>query len=231
VPLQVLFAGGLILLAHRARARRAGAGEWFPLAGALLYLLLASQSNLQLGVRLILPAIPLLLVLAGRAVQNGLETRSGRVALTLLLVWLAGVSAHAYPQGLAYFNEWAGGPKNGVKYLVDSNLDWGQNLRELSDYIGRNRIRKLTLYYFGFDKLHRYGLQDRVERRAPPWSPKLVRETRLIPEPGIYAVSASLLPGHFFAPVYRDYFRYFREREPDARAGHTIFIYKVPPPL
>ena len=35
------------------------------------------------------------------------------------------------PHYLAYFNELAGGPANGFKELVDSNLDWGQDLKNL----------------------------------------------------------------------------------------------------
>jgi hypothetical protein len=111
---------------------------------------------------------------------------------------------------------------------VDSNLDWGQNLPELAEYVKTNRIKKIKLYYFGFDKLHRYGVQDRIERAPPPWSTQLVQTRQLVPEPGLYAVSATLLPGHFFAEEYRDYFQAFRERRPDARAGYSIFIYKIP---
>lgn len=48
-----------------------------------------------------------------------------------------------------------------------------------------------------------------------------------MPSPGYYAVSATLLPGHFFAPEYRDYFRFFRDRRPFAKAGYSIFLYYV----
>ena len=229
IPVQILFVAGLILLARKAWRRRTVAAHWFLLLPFCVYLGLAAQSELQLGLRLVLPAMPFMPLLGGLAVEQALITRRGRFTILVLLGWLAGASAFIYPQGIAYFNEWVGGPSQGWKYLVDSNLDWGQNLPELANYIRENRVKKLRLYYFGFDKLHRYGLQDKVEVKAPPWGPALVSETRLRPEPGIYAISATLLPGHFFPPEYRDYFQWFREREPIARAGYSIFIYEVLP--
>ena len=140
---------------------------------------------------------------------------------------MAAASVSIYPQGIAYFNEWAGGPDQGWKYLVDSNLDWGQNLPELADYVRRQRLDRVNLCYFGADRLDRYGIGDRVVQWPPPWG-QWASERRLLPEPGVWAVSASFLTGHMFAEEYRDYFGYFRERRPDAKAGYSIFIYRVP---
>ncbi len=223
IAVQVLCVAGLLVAAFR----RDGAALVLVLPAAI-YLAAASQSDLQLGVRLVMPARPFATLLTGFAIRQAIETRRGQAALVVLLAWLAGASAFIYPQGLAYFNEWAGGPAEGWKYLVDSNLDWGQNMPDLARWVRENRVRKLTLYYFGYDKLHRYGLQDIVEPAAPPWSAQLVSSTRLDPKPGLYAISATLLPGHFFPQEYRDYFQYFRSRTPDARAGYGIFIYRVP---
>jgi hypothetical protein len=185
------------------------------------------QSALQLGVRLVLPALPFFLLVGCFAIRQALGGRVGRVALLLLFGWLAVASASIYPQGIAYFNEWVGGPANGWKYLSGSNLDWGQGLPQLAEYVKRNRLKQVKLYYFGFDKLHRYGLQDVVIPQAAPWFPEYVEETILKPKPGVYAVSTTLLPGHFFDLKYRDYFRFFRERRPDAVVGYAIFVYKV----
>jgi len=227
IAVQILFVGGAVLLSARCWRRKAVAADGFLLVPGILYLSLAMQSNLQLGVRLVLPCLPFALLVGGVAIERGLQSPTGRAALTAVLLWMMVASVSIYPQGISYFNEWAGGPGQGWKYLVDSNLDWGQNLPELADYVRRNRLQKLKLYYFGYDKLHRYGIEDRVERLAPPWGPDLVSGTRLVPSPGIYAVSATLLPGHFFDTPYRDYFLYFREREPEAKIGYSIFIYKV----
>ena len=45
--------------------------------------------------------------------------------------------------------------------------------------------------------------------------------------PGIYAISVSLLPSHFFAPKYRRYYEYFRNSKPGAIVAESIYIYQV----
>jgi hypothetical protein len=47
------------------------------------------------------------------------------------------------------------------------------------------------------------------------------------PKPGTYAISVNMLLGFFWTPEYENYFQYFREREPVAKAGYSIFIYEV----
>lgn len=227
IAIQILFVGGLILVARRMLTGRTSAADWFLVAPGFLYLGLAIPSNLQLGVRLVLPCFPFGFIVAGFAIERGLSTGRGKIALAVVFGWLAVASIWIYPQGLAYFNEWAGGPDQGWRYLVDSNLDWGQDLPELADYVRENGLRRLKLFYFGFDKLDRYGVEKEVEMPPVPWDPALVTGTKLIPTPGIYAVSATLLPGHYFLRDYWDYFRYFREREPDDEVGYSILIYKV----
>ncbi len=223
IALQALFTAGLLLLA----LRRSLVLLAFLLAPGLLYLGLAMQANLQLGVRLVLPAWPFAVLVAGLAVERAVASRAGRAALAVLLAWLAVASLSIYPHGIAYFNEWVGGPRNGWKYLADSNVDWGQNLPDLAAYIRRHRVRHLKLYFFGHDKLHRYGIEKQVEALAPPWSPSLVSETRLRPQPGLYAISASLLAGYLFAQPYRDYFAFFRSLHPIATPGYSVLIYRV----
>ena len=55
-----------------------------------------------------------------------------------------------YPHFLAYFNELTGGPDKGYLYVVDSNLDWGQDLKRLSRWVKENNIEKIHLDYFGW---------------------------------------------------------------------------------
>jgi hypothetical protein len=220
ISIQILFLAGLLVAALR-RERPA----LVLLLPALLYLGFAGQSDLQLGVRLVLPSLPFAILLGGYAVRQALEARRGQLALLALLGWLAGASAFIYPHGIAYFNEWAGGPSHGREYLVDSNLDWGQNLPDLAHYLHRHGIPRIKLYYFGFDKLHHWGLENRVELLAPPWNAQLVDGPRPKLEPGYYGVSATLLPGHLFAEEFRGYFAQFNRMTPVAHAGYGILIF------
>ncbi len=70
-------------------------------------------------------------VFGNRICKKLCENISGQSFL-LLIAWLVAETAFAYPNYLAYFNETVGGPKNGYKYVTDSNVDWGQDLKRLT---------------------------------------------------------------------------------------------------
>ncbi|MEX2262423.1 MAG: hypothetical protein WD696_10745 [Bryobacteraceae bacterium] len=220
--IQMLLLGGLALcLLQRDRE-----AFWW-LVPPLLYIGLASLSSLQFGVRLVLPALPFGLLLSGKAAAWLMKGRR-IVALAALLAWMTLASVPVYPHGISYFNGWAGGPENGLPYLADSNIDWGQDLPQLADYVRRKGIAKLHLSYFGSDIPWRFFSDEQAEQVAPPWTPKHAEGLKLKPRPGYWAISANLLPGHFFRPEYRQYFEAFRKMKPIARAGYSIYIYKVP---
>jgi hypothetical protein len=228
VSAQILIAGGWALVARAAWRGRLRSADTLWLLPGLLYIALASLSSLQLGVRLVLPALPFGLLLAGVAL-DWLWTARGRIAAILLIIWLAGASLWIYPRGITFFNAWAGGPQNGLRYLADSNVDWGQGLPDLADYLRRNRISQPRVSYFGTDNQWRYFREGEIELLAPPWSDSLAQGNPYRPEPGYYAISATLLPGQHFQPKYRDYFRAFREMQPVARPGNSFYVYKVGP--
>ncbi len=226
VPIQFLLAGGLLLEAAALLRRKFQPLHLFWILPGFLYIGLASFSSFQLGVRLVLPALPLGLMICGTAVQWSLRGR--RIALlAALFAVLALRTGEAYPHPMSFFNMWTGGPAEGLHYLADSNLDWGQNLRDLADLVHRRKIRKLHLSYFGSDAPWAYFRESELELVPPPWGPDLARGEQLKPEPGYWAISANLLPGHFFEPRYRNYYRAFREMEPIDRAGNSIYVYRV----
>ena len=98
------------------------------------------------GVRYLLPALPFLALIAGRGVDLLLASgRQGRVALAVLLAWQTAACAVSAPDPLAYFNEFVGGPDRGRRLLLDSNLDWGQDLGRAADYFRERGIAKPCL--------------------------------------------------------------------------------------
>jgi hypothetical protein len=115
----------------------------------------------------------------------------------------------------------------GARILSDSNVDWGQDLRELADLVRRAGIGKLRLSYFGNDSVWAYFREDQLELVAPPWSDDVAQGTVYTPTRGFYAISTSLLPGHMFAERYREYYSAFRQRKPIATAGYSIYLYWV----
>ena len=225
--LQLLILAGVAILCAAAFRRKLSVSDLFWIAPPLLYIALASLSPLQLGIRLILPAMPFGLLIAGVALQRLIMSR--RLILTgALFAFLVMRAAATQAHPLAFFNMWTGGPEHGLEYLADSNIDWGQGLRYLAEYVEEKQIPRIKLFYFGNDNPWRFFDDKRLEVVAPPWSPEQAQGLVFQPEPGYYAVSATLLPGHFFDRRYRDYFRVFREMTPIARAGYAIYIYKVP---
>ncbi len=228
VSLLVLILSGFAAMLYRFRGKD---GSWsvtlgIALAG-LIYLALASLTPFQAGVRLVLPALLCFLIVAAGGIHWLRGYRTGRVVVTLALFWLAGRTCWSYPRYISYFNSLSGGPSRALHYLSDSNVDWGQGLPNLASWLReRPEMAPIRLCYFGFDSPHARLPRDRFIPVAPPWGPEHARGTQLRPEPGYWAVSVSLLSGHLFAPEYRDYFAAFREREPVARAGNSIYIYR-----
>jgi 4-amino-4-deoxy-L-arabinose transferase-like glycosyltransferase len=219
------FVSGLAIWLRRDRQ------ALFWLAPPLLYLTLASLSSLQLGLRLILPSLIFFFLWTGAffslcASRRRWLPRVGAAALMLMMGWRAAV---AYPNYLSHFNSWVGGSEQGLAWLTDSNLDWGQNLPDFAEWVDREGIPRIHLAYFGMDNPWAYLRDDRMSSIAPPWSDDLAQGSRYVPKPGFYAISASLLTGQHFAPKYRDYFAAFRHAKPIAQIGYSIRVYEIRP--
>jgi hypothetical protein len=203
--------------------RRPWRAEAFFIWGTAAYLAaLAVHSHMHIGFRHLLPVLPLMILGAGFALDR---VRHRAVAAVLVLA-VAASSLRVYPHGISYFNEWIGGPENGWKYLADSNLDWGQDLPDLADYVLKNRIPVVKTYLFGLDSLERYLPGERFEPQMLPLDESWRGPARVAPGPGVYAVSVNRLLG-VFTPAYPDYLAWFRERRPVGRAGYSILIYQV----
>jgi len=228
LPLLALLSLAGILWAVAAWRRTLAWSDLFWSFPPLLYLVLASLSSLQLGYRLILPSVVFFVLWTAFAIERFPWRRAVPAVAAAALIWMAGRAVAQYPHYISSFNRLAGGSNQGLRYLSDSNLDWGQDLPSLAEYLERSRISKLRLAYFGMDNPYAYVSDQQVESIAPPWADHFARGLVFEPEPGYYAISATLLTGQLFAPKYRDYFRKFRESEPIAKAGYSIFVYKVP---
>jgi hypothetical protein len=116
-------------------------------------------------------------------------------------------SARAHPDYLAYFNELAGARPERV--LVDSDLDWGQDLRRLTATLQRRGIDTLSVRLFGSADLRRHDLP--VFRVLPPYQPAT----------GWIAVSELMLRTS-------DRFTWLKAYEPVERVGKSIRLYHIP---
>jgi tetratricopeptide (TPR) repeat protein len=180
-----------------------------PWIAALLYLLFAMAGNINIGIRHLLPMFALLTV--GTASQFSLQSRRVQLCAWLCTGWLLLVTWRACPYFIEYFNEIAGGPSNGYQWLVDSNLDWGQDVKRLKHFLDEQALTKIDLAYFGPRKsIDYHGI---AARRVTSGEAAGLRS-------GTLAISATELMNSAW-----DWLRACHK--PDARVGYTMFIYRL----
>jgi 4-amino-4-deoxy-L-arabinose transferase-like glycosyltransferase len=126
-------------------------------AAAAAMMAVAMSSPLDLGVRYVLPVFVPLSVAGGEALMTLLDQKRTalRVVAIVLVCWHAGASVFAHPDYFPYFNELAG--KDPSRYLVDSNLDWGQDILRLVKVARQLNIQRLGVDIFAnadLDALH-----------------------------------------------------------------------------
>lgn len=191
-----------------------------------LYWLSSITSNLNIGYRHILPTVPLMYILSVKImakVDNFIREKVHRqsyyahlVIIGILGIWLVGSNLYNYPLYLPYFNEVIGS-KNGYKWIVDSNVDWGQDLKRLAKFVKKNNIDKIHLDYFGGGSA-KYYLGDKYD---PWWSAKIPEQW------GWYAVSATPYRTSFENP--KTSYNWLDQYELNEVVGNSILVYKVEP--
>ena len=91
---------------------------------------------------------PLLFLLCGRLFQYMIERKSYLLTGALGL-WMVGSIVWILPHYLSYFNEFVGGPAKGYYYLIDSNIDWGQDLIRLHEYLNHQGLKECIYLILG----------------------------------------------------------------------------------
>jgi hypothetical protein len=222
IPLLVLLGIGLLGLLLRLRDSISRAILLYVGLPALIFLAAVTLSSLNVGYRYLLPALPLLHILAAALTPLALGLRRffAKVAFFVLLGWYGVGTLLIAPHFLAYFNGLVG-PENGYKVLADSNLDWGQDLPALATYLAG---RQVNLSYFGQADPAYYGIRYTPLPGWPPPGPTQFAPAD--PAPGLYAISASNLVGVQLADP--NTFAYFRNLTPTEVINYSIFIYTVP---
>jgi hypothetical protein len=263
----------LVVLFASGRSR----GPWpdeltLLLVPALVLGVMSFGTNINLGLRYVLPAFPYAFIAIGKLVP-WMAGSSGR-ARRLAAAWVGGclgltvlATALIHPHYLAYFNWVSGGARRGSEHLIDSNLDWGQDLVSLRHWLAKNaRGERVGLAYFGQIPPILFAKRgEPFDWYLPPYLPSSVVDPGKVPmryrhnwltsrpEPGLYAVSASLVRGlpwrvydclgsaalprsgleneRLWAPYEagKDAFAYFQELTPIAHVGYSILIYRLTP--
>jgi len=207
---------------------------WLPVG---IYAAVAVARALNIGHRHLLPIYPFLFVAAGRVADWAFPLPPARARVPALIVsalcgWHVAATALIHPHYLAYVNELGGGPSNGYRLFADSNLDWGQDLKNLKAYLDRRGIGTLKLSYFGTADPAYYAIPgDLLPSHMLPPSRVTTREVR----PGeLLAVSATNLQGVYLPPEDQPLMARLREQKPIDNVGYSILIYRAdfawPPP-
>jgi 4-amino-4-deoxy-L-arabinose transferase-like glycosyltransferase len=254
----------LILASLALVVQRRGRSAWFDELAILVLPLgilfaMSFLTDINLGLRYILPIFPFLYVGAGR-VAAWIADRAGqgkRIALAATGIAVAltvSASIAIHPHYLAYFNVLSGGPTHGSEHLIDSNLDWGQDLVGLRRWVDANRPgAKVGLVYFGQFNPHIFDLREEpFEWFLPPPrhgtlqpmynSPALIGPRKLL-TPGLYAISATMLrglPWRIYDPggppqatwsaawnAETGAYDYFQSLKPITSVGYSILIYEL----
>jgi len=202
--------------------------EFSMLVFILLYWVFSEVSDLNIGVRHLLPIFPFTFILVSAVIINWLKEPYLKLKysiLGILILWQAVSVVSIFPSFLAYFNELIGGPKNGYIYTVDSNLDWGQDLKRLASWTNENGVNKIYVDYFGGTDA-KYYLK---EKYAQWWGDRNPQE---LAKGSYLAVSATFLQGGRGKPARgfdspTGYYNWLNNYTPVAKIGYSIFVYKI----
>jgi hypothetical protein len=162
---------------------------WLP--PIVLFTFVSSQTGFNQHFRYVLPIFPFLYVAVSRlglywermferpaeGSPRLVKPRLAAGALVgVLLAWSVSSSLSAFPHSMSYFNEWAGGPDNGHKHLIDSNIDWGQDMWLLKRWVDEHpEARPFSIAYHNHVD---YKLLTGMDFPEPPRDPR----------PGYFAV-------------------------------------------
>jgi hypothetical protein len=206
--------------------------------GALAALALSTLLTVNIGLRHLLIAVPLLAIFSAGAVTPWLEDlarrdRPGRLIATGALAVLLAASVvtveRARPQLMAYFNPLAG--REPANALIDSDLDWGQDFLLLRREL---QARQIATAHYGF-----FGTMN----GCAPGMPKMLPLVPKVPVTGWVVLSEQFYRGNFFVGLRRETctpphyawrvapggsFDWLKAYQPVARIGATLRLYHIP---
>lgn len=242
--IQALVLWGLIALVLDARRGRFRLDDAvLAISGGSLLAFVSSQTGFSHHMRYVMPMFPFALVIAGRPAVGLFSKSFGKIAaiaITALTGWSVIASLAIAPHWMSYFNEAGGGPLNGHKHLLMSNIDWGQDLLYLKAWYDKHpEARPLKFAYNGNVDPRFAGIEFGVPAPNPNglFIDDRAYRGKFGPFPGDYAISVSYLHGGFGAipngkggwkMLMDDHeFDYFNRFRPIGRAGYSIYLYHI----
>lgn len=217
IPVLALIA---FVLAFRKRCLLSRADTLFILLPVAGLFWVSAYDRYNVCIRRILPVYPFLILIAAQAVSYQPAGIFKKIFLAVCVGWLGWVAVQTYPNHLSYFNEFVGGPTAGTKCLDECNVDWGQGLPRLAEYLKSRDIPEVRMASEDagpFNRAAYYGI------KYQPVS----NEEYDSPLPAVYALSAhrvvwlKKISKRLGKPTVDWMERY----QPAGHVGHSIFIY------
>jgi hypothetical protein len=235
LPLAGLAATGFIVGLRGRGAAEARFRVLAPVVAIAVYLLMVVPSRTNIGVRHVLPVVPLIATLVGsgalalwRAARWRIAARAATAAAAL---WALAIPFTAGPDYLPWFNALAG--RQPERVLIDSDLDWGQDLLRLEQELARRRIDHVYIAYFGASEIcrHRLPRMTWLRPREPVHGWIAISQTFRHGIDGSYyrngdPCDRSQMVGTF-RPDTKQY-DWLDAYQPVARIGASILLYEIP---
>ena len=202
---------------------------YFLLIPVGVYFVVIATSHFDIGARHLMPIYPFLYILAGAAAA--MAVRRGRaltIVVCLLLAWQVVTTMRVAPAYMAYGNEAIGGPLEVRRYLSDANVDWGQQLKAVKQYLDQNQIKDCWFAYFADAAIQPqdYGIPcRRLPTPSGLWWMKLPIEVPPVIE-GTVLVSESDLEGVESGDGALNPYEAFRGIRPAAIIQDGVYVYQ-----
>jgi hypothetical protein len=184
-----------VYLAMRSSSLRTTDKLCLLLSPVAIFIFVSANTGINHHVRYVLPAIPFLYVAAGSCLSELRSVKSERLVIGLA-TWAAVSSVWVYPHSLSYFNELAGGPRNGHWHLLGSNMDWGQDDGLVTKWVRKQKDQDKVFVVLGQAKEPAwFGIENSLE--PPPWIDvdKPTSDENQWLSPGLYVISVNALHG------------------------------------
>ncbi len=214
----------------------------------VFYSYLSIKGNLNLGIRHLFPMMPMIFILIakkvidlGKILTKPRHKRAYKVGLLGLCAWYIATAFVVYPNYLPYINGLFGGSAEAYRYLSDSNVDWGQDLKRLVKYIdSQPQIDKIAVDYFGgglpqyYFCVRKYDANQQLIENSTGYDCKNSKFLEWhaqdgVPPTNYIAVSETYLMNDLFSSKLRgdSGYTWLRKQTPIIKIGDSIYVYKI----
>ena len=165
IPFLILSVSGSCWTVWRIVRQRWPDGLYL-LVPSLGYLGFSMMSHLNIGVRHIMPVFPLFAMMGGAAVAALLNVEkfkrwyASTILIGIIAVWIIAINATTFPNYTTYFSPIAGGPSNGWRLLSDSNVETGQDVKDLAAFMKARGVSQIEGLFVGSGYIEYYGVEN-----------------------------------------------------------------------